>query len=145
MKALEVPPLGLTDRDAEEEFERLQARLIPLWQSIRGLDRTALEPQTVVVVPSQTVDFDCQGAEMQAYEERFLFFLLLLRQPRTRGPARRADAASLARRVPGAGAAPRSGEGRARDDRSGYAREHDPLGAAGEREDHARPADRGGG
>jgi hypothetical protein len=37
-----------------------------------------------VVVPSQTIEFDCKGAEMQAYEERMLFMLLLLRQPRAR-------------------------------------------------------------
>jgi hypothetical protein len=40
--------------------------------------------QTIVVVPSQTIEFDCKGAEMQAYEERMLFMLLLLRQPRAR-------------------------------------------------------------
>jgi hypothetical protein len=37
-----------------------------------------------VVLPSITLDVDFKGAEMQAYEERFLFLLLLLRQPRAR-------------------------------------------------------------
>ncbi len=36
------------------------------------------------MVPSLTVDFDCKGTEVQAYEERMLFMLLLLRQPRAR-------------------------------------------------------------
>ena len=84
MNPLEVPALGLTESEAEVRFEKLQAKLIPLWQSISNLDRSRQEEQTIVVVPSQTVEFDCQGAEMQAYEERFLFFLLLLRQPRAR-------------------------------------------------------------
>jgi len=84
MKPLDVPALGLSDDEAEVAFEKLQAKLIPLWKSIRGIDRNEQEPQTIVVVPSQTVEFDCQGAEMQAYEERMLFSLLLLRQPRAR-------------------------------------------------------------
>src|SRR4029077_4049950 len=38
-----------------------------------------------VVVPSLTIDFgERSGATLQAYEERFLFLLLLLRQPRAR-------------------------------------------------------------
>jgi hypothetical protein len=42
------------------------------------------DEQTIVVVPSMTVDRVFRGAEQQAYEERFLFLLLLLRQPRAR-------------------------------------------------------------
>ena len=84
MKPLEPPPLGMSESEAETRFEKLQAKLIPLWESIQNLDRSRQEEQTVVVVPSQTVDFDCRGAEMQGYEERFLFFLLLLRQPNAR-------------------------------------------------------------
>ena len=37
MKALDVAPLGLTDAEVEVQFEKLQAKLIPLWQSISGL------------------------------------------------------------------------------------------------------------
>jgi hypothetical protein len=53
----------------------------------RGYNRTSIsalnqDEQTIVVVPSITIEFDVKGAEMQAYEERFLFLLLLLRQPR---------------------------------------------------------------
>jgi hypothetical protein len=42
------------------------------------------DPQTIVVVPSMSIDAVRVGAVMQAYEERFLFLLLLLRQPRAR-------------------------------------------------------------
>jgi hypothetical protein len=84
MNPLDVAPLGLTAAEAEVQFEKLQAKLIPLWQSIRGLDPEEQGEQTVVIVPSQSIDFDCRGAEMQSYEERMLFLLMLLRQPRTR-------------------------------------------------------------
>src|SRR5205807_5380789 len=43
------------------------------------------DEQTIVVVPSLTVDdLAWSGSVLQAYEERFLFLLLLLRQPRAR-------------------------------------------------------------
>ncbi|HET7375798.1 MAG TPA: hypothetical protein VFK30_03760, partial [Anaerolineae bacterium] len=42
------------------------------------------DEQTIVVVPSMSIDSDLKGAVLQAYEERFLFLLLLLRQPRAR-------------------------------------------------------------
>ncbi len=80
-KPLEVAKLDLSEEEAEVRFEKLQAKLIPLWKSISGFDQGE---QTIVVVPSQSIEFDCQGAEMQAYEERMLFQLLLLRQPRAR-------------------------------------------------------------
>jgi hypothetical protein len=78
---LEVAQLGLSAEEVEVHFEKLQAKLIPLWKSISGLDKGE---QTIVVVPSQSIEFNCQGAEMQAYEERMLSLLLLLRQPRAR-------------------------------------------------------------
>ncbi len=78
---LEIPPLGVSEDEAQRRFEALQQKLIPHWERIR---RITDSEQTIVVVPSQTIDFDCQGAEMQAYEERMLFMLLLLRQPRAR-------------------------------------------------------------
>mgnify|MGYP001822320652 CR=1 FL=1 len=84
MDPLPVPPLGISEREAEIRFEKLQAKLIPLWRSISGLDPTEQCEQTVVVVPSQSIEFDCKGAEMQSYEERMLFLLMLLRQPKTR-------------------------------------------------------------
>jgi hypothetical protein len=63
-------------------FEELQHKLVPLWKSIRAMSQ---DEQTIVVVPSLTIDAaDLHGALLQAYEERFLFLLLLLRQPRAR-------------------------------------------------------------
>ena len=63
-------------------FDELQDRLVPLWESIERLNQ---DEQTIVVVPSLTVAIgDRRGATIQAYEERFLFLLLLLRQPRAR-------------------------------------------------------------
>jgi hypothetical protein len=59
----------------------LQKKLVPLWKSI---ERFNPDPQTIVVVPSMSIDAIDSGAVIQAYEERFLFLLLLLRQPRAR-------------------------------------------------------------
>lgn len=78
---LPLPPLGLSVEEAADRFDLLQRKLVPLWRSIRTLNQ---DEQTIVVVPSITADFNVKGAEMQAYEERFLFLLLLLRQPRAR-------------------------------------------------------------
>ncbi|PYL27674.1 MAG: carboxylate-amine ligase, partial [Verrucomicrobia bacterium] len=68
--------------DSQTEFDQLQKKLVPLWKSIEHFNQ---DPQTVVVVPSMSIDDAISsGAVMQAYEERFLFLLLLLRQPRAR-------------------------------------------------------------
>jgi hypothetical protein len=67
--------------DSQSEFDRLQGKLVPLWKSIERFNQ---DPQTIVVVPSMSIDAIDSGAVMQAYEERFLFLLLLLRQPRAR-------------------------------------------------------------
>src|SRR6476646_4938019 len=74
---------GITDPgyNSQAEFDRLQKKLVPLWKSIERFNQ---DPQTIVVVPSMSVDAICSGAVRQAYEERFLFLLLLLRQPRAR-------------------------------------------------------------
>jgi hypothetical protein len=66
---------------ADPRFDALQQKLIPLWRSI---DHISQDPQTIVVVPSISLESTIQGARQQAYEERFLFLLLLLRQPRAR-------------------------------------------------------------
>ena len=73
--------LGLTPAEAQAEFDRLQEKLVPLWRSIQSFNQ---DEQTIVVVPSLTIDFESSSSELQAYEERFLFLLLLLRQPRAR-------------------------------------------------------------
>src|SRR6266704_1714487 len=67
--------------DSQAGFEQLQKKLVPLWKSI---ERFKQDPQTIVVLPSMSIDASGSGTLMQAYEERFLFLLLLLRQPRAR-------------------------------------------------------------
>ena len=67
--------------DSQSEFDQLQKKLVPLWKSIERFNQ---DPQTIVVVPSMSIDAINSGTLMQAYEERFLFLLLLLRQPRAR-------------------------------------------------------------
>src|SRR5438046_10429686 len=67
--------------ELEAQFDQLQRKLVPLWKSIQSFNQ---DPQTIVVVPSMSVDLTGAGAVVQAYEERYLFLLLLLRQPRAR-------------------------------------------------------------
>ena len=76
---VDLSGLGLTASEVQARFEKLQAKLKPLWKSIQAMSR---DPQTIVVVPSMSLEAAAiSGAEMLAYEERFLFLLLLLRQP----------------------------------------------------------------
>jgi len=63
------------------QFDQLQKKLVPLWRSIQSFNQ---DEQTILVVPSMSIDMVATGSEIQAYEERFLFLLLLLRQPRAR-------------------------------------------------------------
>lgn len=65
----------------QADFDALQRKLVPLWKSIQTFSS---DPQTIVAVPSLSVDVEFGGVLLQAYEERFLFLLLLLRQPRAR-------------------------------------------------------------
>src|SRR5215472_1574478 len=74
-------PESKISTDSQAEFDQLQKKLVPLWKSIERFNQ---DPQTIVVVPSMSIDAIGSGAVMQAYEERFLFLLLLLRQPRAR-------------------------------------------------------------
>src|SRR5437899_180244 len=67
--------------NSEDQFDQLQKKLVPLWKSIERFNQ---DPQTIVVVPSMSINAIGSGTLMQAYEERFLFLLLLLRQPRAR-------------------------------------------------------------
>src|SRR5438046_8217607 len=78
---LPIPNLGLTEAEADARFAELQEKLVPLWRSIQSFNQ---DEQTILVVPSMTIDLECSSSELQAYEERFLFLLLLLRQPRAR-------------------------------------------------------------
>ena len=66
---------------SQDQFDQLQKKLVPLWKSIESFNQ---DPQTIVVVPSMSIDLAGAGAVVQAYEERYLFLLLLLRQPRAR-------------------------------------------------------------
>ena len=71
-------PIDVHDQAA---YDALQAKLIPLWKSIERLNT---DEQTIVVVPSAHIDIELPASLLQAYEERYLFLLFLLRQPRAR-------------------------------------------------------------
>jgi hypothetical protein len=72
-------PAGISAEQAAAQFDQLQDKLVPLWKLIESFNQNE---QTIVVVPSITVDISAHGFEVQGYEERFLFLLLLLAQPR---------------------------------------------------------------
>jgi len=75
------PPLGISEEEAQRRFEALQAQLIDQWRLIGGF---SVEEQTMVVVPSVSLQLDLPGSVLQTYEERMLFLLLLLRKPQAR-------------------------------------------------------------
>ena len=69
------------------KFNELQQKLIPLWEQIGhsdpGGDFIEVE-NTLVVLPSMTVELKINFPSQQDYEERMLFMLFLLRQPHVR-------------------------------------------------------------
>jgi hypothetical protein len=73
---------GLDEAQRYQRFDALQGRMPEVWDAMR-LD---LADESVVVVPSVSLDraTGTSGALNQAMEERSLFLLLLLRQPRLR-------------------------------------------------------------
>lgn len=73
------PRLGdLSEDERNERFARLQRHLVDVWRAMR-----LNEPgESIVVVPSVAPPPGDNGAVVQAYEERLLFLLFLLRQPR---------------------------------------------------------------
>ena len=73
---------AVDDAGRNAMFDALQARLPDVWRGIGREDPR----ESVVVVPSMSVDRVVQstGGANQALEERLLFLLLLLRQPRLR-------------------------------------------------------------
>jgi hypothetical protein len=86
-QALPEAPEGalsrLTEDERDRRFDRLQLRMPDVWRAMRLNE----EGESVVVVPSVTLDRvggGGSGTMLQAFEERFLFLLLLLRQPRLR-------------------------------------------------------------
>jgi hypothetical protein len=70
----------LSEEERDARFAHLQERLTSVWSAMR-LNRPG---ESVVVVPSIAPDPTTPGSIVQAHEERFLFLLLLLRQPRLR-------------------------------------------------------------
>lgn len=72
----------LSEDERYRRFDQLQARISGVWEAMR-LNH---DDESVVVIPSITLDraVAASGTLNQAYEERFLFLLVLLRQPRLR-------------------------------------------------------------
>jgi hypothetical protein len=70
----------LTEEERNEAFDRLQRGLPSVWRAMRANNTR----ESVVVVPSMSLDrlVASSGASSRALEERYLFMLLLLRQPR---------------------------------------------------------------
>ena len=74
--------IPLPEAELQARFEALQRKLIPQWELIEAFTD---EPYTMVVVPSLSgVDLPLDSTKRQAYEERYLFLLFLLRQPRAK-------------------------------------------------------------
>ena len=73
---------AMTEDERYRRFDELQARMPGVWDAMR-LNH---DDESVVVVPSISLDraVAVSGSLSQAYEERFLFLLVLLRQPRLR-------------------------------------------------------------
>ena len=69
--------------DTNDDFTRLQKKLLPIWSSIREDDSFA---HTSLIIPSLSVDQEelskVQGASF--YEERLMFALIRLRNPNAR-------------------------------------------------------------
>ncbi len=65
-----------------DTFDRLQHKLVAMWQQIgTSLTDAYDEKHTAVVIPSITIDLEFPSYTQQAYEERMLFLLFLLRKP----------------------------------------------------------------
>src|ERR671915_1496249 len=80
-----VPVAGMPEMGSAEElrrFAQIQERLRPLAERLVADPRI---PQTVVVVPSLTLDLEelAKISGVHHYEERLLCMLMLLRMPRT--------------------------------------------------------------
>ncbi|MCD4686007.1 MAG: hypothetical protein K8S97_08725 [Anaerolineae bacterium] len=66
-------------------FDVLQQKLVAMWKSIgTAADDLEAEERTIVVVPSLSLDIEFPPSALQAYEERLLFLLFLLRKPQVR-------------------------------------------------------------
>jgi len=74
-------PRRMSAEEMTIRFDELQAGLPAQWRLIASMNR---EEHAVVAVTSLSLEVELPSTLLQAYEERFLFLLLLLRQPRTR-------------------------------------------------------------
>jgi hypothetical protein len=76
------PLSGLSEEERYRYFDDLQLTMPKVWESMR----LGFDDESVVVVPSISIEGPSarSGTIMQAMEERALFLLLLLRQPRLR-------------------------------------------------------------
>jgi hypothetical protein len=72
----------LDEEERYRRFDELQARMVSVWEAMR----LNYDDESAVVVPSITLDraTASSGTITQSMEERFLFLLMLLRQPRLR-------------------------------------------------------------
>lgn len=79
-------PNPIPGADIETRYDELQRSLIPLWEVIGrpGIGGFTEAQNTVVVVPSLSLDVAFDVSTLRAYEERFLCLLFLLRQPHVR-------------------------------------------------------------
>lgn len=68
----------LNEDERSARFALLEERLVQVWKSMR-LNESG---ESIVVVPSFVPEPNANGAVVQAFEERLLFLLLLLRFPR---------------------------------------------------------------
>ncbi len=76
----------MKDSSKFPDFDRLQGKLVSLWEQIGRSDPGGpiQDDNTIVVVPSLSLDMDLPSSKLHAYEQRFLFMLFLLRQPHIR-------------------------------------------------------------
>jgi len=67
-------------------FDELQKKLVPMWKLIGHSTPggAVRDNNSSVIVPSLSVDVEFPSSAQQAYEERLLFLLFLLRQPNIR-------------------------------------------------------------
>src|SRR6266536_2081684 len=74
--------MPLPEPELQARFDALQRKLVPQWELIEEFTD---EPYGIVVVPSLSgVELPLDSTKRQAYEERYLFLLFLLRQPRAK-------------------------------------------------------------
>ena len=86
MAANSSSPLYSLTPERAARFDELQLKLAPLWRLI-GRTNPGGEVQdenTLVVLPSLTMEMEIPGSHHKVYEERFLFMTFLLRQPHLR-------------------------------------------------------------